>query len=112
MGYHRIVINHAHSHIIAMPVDAMTRAAERGAFVEVCWNALAPGRMDSPQLVKELRQVGLRQVVASTDYFRPYSPNPPELMRMFLGMLHEGGLNPGEIELVACRNPARLMGLE
>jgi hypothetical protein len=112
MGYHRIVINHAHSHIIAMPIDAMTRAAEMGAFVEVCWNALAPGRMDSPQLVKELRQIGLRQVVASTDYFRPYSPNPPELMRMFLGMLHEGGLNPAEIELVASGNPARLMGLE
>ena len=111
-GYHRIVVNHAQSHIIAMPVDAMTRAAEMGAFVEVCWNALAPGRMDSPQLVKELRQVGLRQVVASTDYFRPYSPNPPELMRMFLGMLHEGGLNPAEIEMVACGNPARLMGLE
>jgi hypothetical protein len=110
--FNRIVVNHAHSHMIAMPLDAMRRAAELGAFVEVCWNALAPGRMDSPQLVEQLRAVGLRQVVASTDYFRPYSPNPPELMRMFLGMLHEGGLSKEEVKLVACTNPARLMGLD
>jgi predicted metal-dependent TIM-barrel fold hydrolase len=111
MGFNRIVINHAHSHIIAMPLDAMQRAAAMGAFVEVCWNALAPGRMDSPELVQQLRAVGLEQVIASTDYFRPYSPNPAELFRMFLGMLHEGGLSKEEVKQVACSNPARLMGL-
>jgi Family of unknown function (DUF6282) len=111
MGFNRIVINHAHSHIIAMPLDAMKQAADMGAFVEVCWNALAPGRMDSPELVQQLRVVGLRQVIASTDYFRPYSPNPAELFRMFLGMLHEGGLSKEEVKQVACSNPARLMGL-
>jgi hypothetical protein len=112
MRFNRIVVNHAHSPMIAMPLDAMKRAAELGAFVEVCWNALAPGRMDSPQLVEQLRAVGLRQVVASTDYFRPYSPNPPELMRMFLGMLYEGGLSKEEVKLLACTNPARLMGMD
>ncbi len=113
MGFsHRIVVNHVQSHIINMPVDAMKRAAEMGAFLEACWNALAPGRMDSPELVQQFRQIGLQQVVASTDYFRPYSPNPAELFRMFLGMLHEGGLSKEEVKQVACSNPAKLMGLE
>ena len=49
--------------------------------------------------------------VASTDYFRPYSPNPAELFRMYLGMLHEGGLSKGEVNQVASINPARLMGM-
>ena len=83
-----------------------------GSFRRSCWNALAPGRMDSPELVQQFRAVGLRQVIASTDYFRPYSPNPAELFRMFLGMLHEGGLSKEEVKQVACSNPARLMGLE
>jgi hypothetical protein len=61
--------------------------------------------------VQQFRAVGLRQIIASTDYFRPYSPNPAELFRMYLGMLHEGGLNKGEINQVAAINPARLMGL-
>jgi hypothetical protein len=112
MGYsHRLVVNHVQSHMIGMPVDAMKRAAEMGAFLEACWNALAPGRMDSPELVQQLREVGLRQFVVSTDYFRPYSPNPAELFRIFLGMLHEGGLTQGEIKQVAAINPARLMGM-
>jgi hypothetical protein len=112
LNYHRVVVNHAQSHIIAMPLDAMQRAARTGAFVEVCWNALAPGRMSPNARVSELRAVGLGQVVASTDYFRPYSPNPAELFRMFLGMLHEGGLTRDEVKQVASANPARLMGLE
>jgi hypothetical protein len=109
---HRIVVNHVQSHMIAMPVDAMKRAAEMGAFLEACWNALAPGRMDSPELVKQFREVGLRQIIASTDYFRPYSPNPAELFRMYLGMLHEGGLSKGEVNQVASINPARVMGMQ
>ena len=113
MGYsQRIIVNHVQSHIIAMPLDAMRRAAEMGAFLETCWNALAPGRMDSPELVHQFREVGLRQIITSTDYFRPYSPNPVELFRMFLGMLHEGGLSKDEVKQVASTNPAKLMGLE
>ena len=112
MGFHRMVINHAQSQIIGAPIDALKRAADLGAFIEVCWNILAPGRMDSPELVQQLRAIGLRQVVASNDYFRPYSPNPAELMRMFLGMLYEGGLSKEEVKLVGCANPARLMGLQ
>ncbi|MSP38154.1 MAG: hypothetical protein EXR70_06655 [Deltaproteobacteria bacterium] len=112
MGYsHRLVINHAQAHMIDMPVDAQKKAADMGAFVESCWNALAPGRLDSTELVKQFRAAGLRQIVASTDYFRPYSPNPAELFRMYLGMLHEGGLSQGEVHQVAAINPARLMGL-
>ena len=95
-----------------MPVDAMKRAGEMGAFLEACANALAPGRMDSFELVRQFRHIGLKQVIASTDYFRPYSPNPAELFRIFLGMLHEGGLSKEEVKLVACANPARLMGLD
>jgi hypothetical protein len=106
MGYsHRIIVNHVQSHIIAMPLDAMQRAAGMGAFLETCWK-------DSPELVQQFRQIGLQQIIASTDYFRPYSPNPAELFRMFLGMLHEGGLSKDEVKQVACINPAKLMGLE
>jgi hypothetical protein len=68
--------------------------------------------MDPAELVSKIRAIGLNQVVASTDYFRPYSPNPPELLRMFLGMLHEGGLNKEEVKRVACINPGRALGLE
>lgn len=112
IGFKNLVVNHPLSPMIGAPLDALKRAAELGGFVEVCWNQLAPGRMDSPELVAKIREIGLNRVVASTDYFRPYSPNPPELMRMFLGLLHEGGLSKDEVKQVGCINPARAMGLE
>jgi len=112
MGFKQLFINHPLNAVIGAPLDAVQHAAELGAFVETCWNQLAPGRMDSAELVQKLRTIGLKQVVASTDYFRPYSPNPPELLRMFLGMLYEGGLTKEEIKQVACINPARVMALE
>jgi Family of unknown function (DUF6282) len=113
LGYsHRLVVTHVQAHMVAMPLEAMKRAAATGAFLESCWNALAPGRMDASALVKQMRSVGLRQVIASTDYFRPYSPNPAELFRMYLGMLHEAGLSMGEIHQVASINPARALGLD
>ena len=112
IGFNKLIINHPLSPMIGAPPDALKKAADQGAFVEVCWNQLAPGRMDSAELVAKLRAIGLSQVVASTDYFRPYSPSPPELMRMFLGMLHEGGLSRDEVKQVGCINPARVMGLE
>ena len=112
MGFHEFVINHPLSAMIAAPLEALQQAAKMGAFIEVCWTQLAPGRMEPAALVEEIRAIGLEQVVASTDYFRPYSPNPPELLRSFLGMLHEGGLNKEEIRRIACINPARALGLE
>lgn len=111
-GFKNFVINHPLSPFIEAPIDTLKQAAELGGFIEICWNHLAPGRMDSPELVSKIRTIGLNQVVASTDYFRPYSPNPPELMRIFLGMLHEGGLSKEEVKRVGCINPARAMGLE
>lgn len=112
MGLSQFVFTHPLNDIIQAPLHAVRYATELGAFAEVCWPQLAPGRMSSAELVSKMRAVGLDRIVASTDYFRPYSPNPPELFRMFLGMLHEGGLSREEVKRVACINPARVMGLE
>jgi len=112
MGLHHFVFTHPLNGIIQAPIDAVRDAAELGAFAEVCWPQLAPGRMSSAELVSKMRAIGLDHMIASTDYFRPYSPNPPELFRMFLGMLHEGGLTREEVKRVACVNPARVMGID
>jgi hypothetical protein len=112
MGLGHFVFTHPLNGIIQAPIDAVREAAGLGAFAEVCWPQLAPGRIAPSELVAQMRAIGLDHVVASTDYFRPYSPNPPELFRMFLGMLHEGGLSRDEVKQVACVNPARVMGLD
>lgn len=112
LGYERLVFTHPLSHFLNTPLEAVRRAAELGAWIEFCWTYLAPGRMDPTASAAWVRQVGVEHVVASTDYFRASSPNPPELLRFVLGTLYEGGLRADEIRRVAVVNPARALGLE
>ncbi|GEM_PF-6669694 len=46
-----------------------------------------------------------------TDLGQAYSPVPAEGYRMFLAALLKCGVTPAEIEVMACRNPARLLGI-
>ena len=112
IGFRRVVFTHPLSGGIGVPLEAAKRAAELGAFVEICWTQIAPGRMDPAAVVEWIQAVGVGQVVVSTDYFRANLPNPPELFRHLLGTLYDAGLSAAEVRTVAALNPARALGLE
>ncbi|MBI4492506.1 MAG: amidohydrolase family protein [Chloroflexi bacterium] len=111
LGYRRLVFSHPLSGSVHAPLAAAKRAAELGAWVELCWNAIMPGRMSPVAAVEWIREVGADHVVASTDYFRAPTPNPPELLRFLLGTLYDNALSVEEIRAIAVVNPARALGL-
>jgi hypothetical protein len=111
-GFGRLVVTHPLSEVIAMPVEAAQRAAELGAWLEVCWTQIAPGRLDPAAVVDWIRRVGVERVVVSTDYFRSTLPSEPEVFRFLLGTLYDAGLTPAEVRQVAAINPALALGLE
>ena len=111
-GFQRLIFTHPLSPGINVPLDAAQRAATLGAWLEVCWTNIAPGRMDPAAVVQWIKQVGVEHVVVSTDYFRRAQPNPPELFRLLLGSLYDAGLSAAEVRTVAALNPARALGLE
>ena len=111
-GYGRVVFTHPLSGGIETPLDAAQRAAALGAWIEICWTNVAPGRMDPVAVVEWIKAVGVEHVVVSTDYFRTAQPNPPELFRLLLGTLYDAGLSAEEIRTVAAVNPARALGIE
>jgi hypothetical protein len=110
-GYGRVVFTHPLSGGIEAPLAAAQRAAALGAWIEICWTNVAPGRMDPVKVVEWIKAVGVEQVVVSTDYFRTAQPSPPELFRLLLGTLYDAGLTAQEIRTVAAVNPARALGL-
>ena len=109
--YERLIFTHPLAGFIKAPLEATRRAAELGAWVELCWTNVAPGRLDPAAAVRWIREVGLDHVVVSTDYFRAATPNPPELFRFLLGTLYEAGLSAEEIRRVSAINPALALGL-
>ncbi len=106
--YERLILTHP---LARTPLDVLRRAAELGAWVEVCWTNIQPGRRDPAEVVQWIYAIGIEQVCLSTDYFRAPQPSPPELFRYFLGTLFDAGLKQSDVRTVAAINSARALGL-
>jgi hypothetical protein len=111
LGFERLVFSHPLSGSVRAPVEAAQRAAELGAWVELCWTNVAPGRTTPEAAVDWIRTVGVERLVLSTDYFRPENPNPPELLKSLIAALCAAGLAPAEARRAVVSNPARALGL-
>lgn len=89
----------------------MRRAADLGAWIELCGPNLAPGRMKPEEAVAWCRDAGLERVVISSDYFRPEAAGPPEYLGELLDRLYRAGLTVEEIRRAVSENPARALGI-
>ena len=112
LGFRRLIFTHPLAAVVEAPLEVARRAAELGAWVELCWTNVQPGRLDPAAAVRWIQAVGVEQVVVSTDYFRAAQPPPPELFRLLLGTLYDAGLSAADVRRVAAVNPARALGLD
>lgn len=110
----RILITHPEYTVPNLKSDAMAALARKGAYMEFC--AVSCGPMtpaSSVERVKELIDiVGVERSILSSDTGQPWSPWPPEALRVFAQCLHERGLSEGAIKQMAIANPRRLLGLK
>lgn len=111
LGFEHLVFGHPMSGSVGAPIDAMREAARLGAFIEVCWPTVAPGRRDPAEVVQVIRDVGASRAVLTSDFFGGASSSPSDLLRMLLGILYDAGLPQEDIRLGAVTNPAALLGL-
>ena len=107
-GYQRVIFTHPFR---GTPIEALQRAASLGAFLEVVWGNIAPGRDRPDDFVRLMRQVGIDRCVIASDSFRPSQPPPPELFRYLVGTLYDAGLSAAEIRVAVADNPARALGI-
>lgn len=120
-GVTKIVVTHSLAEAIRATPDKLRTLAKLGAILECTWLTHSPGAggainvgraMPVADGVQIMRAVGFEHFVVSSDYGQSNNPAPPEGMRSFLAALLEHGVTPGEIDTMARRNPARLLGLE
>ena len=55
--------------------------------------------------------VGPERAIMSTDFGQAESPHPADGMRLFIDEMLNAGVPAAAIDLMARRNPARLLGL-
>lgn len=111
IGFDRVLFGHPLSNSVGAPPEAIREAAQLGAYVEVCWPTVAPGRADPAQVVAMIRDIGADRTALTSDFFSGSNPSPSDLLRMLLGVLFDAGLTQEEIHRAAATNPAALLGM-
>jgi hypothetical protein len=90
--------------------------AQRGAFVEFTYLTCMPGGFAATHepltFARAMAAVGPERAIMSTDFGQDRSPHPAVGMRLFVDEMMRAGITAAQIDLMARRNPARLLGLE
>jgi predicted metal-dependent TIM-barrel fold hydrolase len=96
-----------------MSIGQMKEAAADGAYVELVYHSLlAGGRLTIAGYVDTIRAVGAEHCILSSDLGQADSPVHTVGWKTYLEQLKKAGVTEAEIDLMARRNPARLLGLE
>ena len=109
-GVTRIILTHPSG---VMTVEQMKEAAAGGAYVELVYHALlVGGRITIADYARTIQAVGAEHCILSSDLGQADSPVHTVGWKTFLDQLLKAGVTQREIDLMARRNPARLLGLE
>lgn len=115
LGVKRILVNHPQFHIGAT-YEQMTKWAEMGAFIElnVCvfTSGSKLGSLDDQVIADMLKAVPLERMILDSDLGQRSNGSPVEGMYRFIRLLMDKfGLSEADIDLIAKKNPAALLGV-
>jgi hypothetical protein len=100
--------DHTLAHVVEM--------ADRGAVIEFTYLSCMPGGFAATHapaaFAHAMAAVGPARAIMSTDFGQDRSPHPAVGMQMFIDEMLRAGLGEADVDLMARRNPARLLGLE
>jgi len=92
--------------------EQMRQMAASGAIMEIDWLAVHSGGRTIDEYVSAIRDLGAEAFFLSSDLGQAGNPLHAEGMRAYIRALREAGITEDEIDVMARRNPARLLGLD
>jgi len=115
-GITQIVVTHPTASPVMMSLPQMQEAAKLGAYLEFCGVSVLPGPAQNNHAnleayVKNIRALSADHCILSSDLGQPNNPIPTVGWKIYLELLQKAGITPAEIDTMARRNPAHLLGL-
>ena len=112
-GVQRMVITHAMNDPIRMSVPQMQEAARLGAFIEFVGGNIgdADGKARMDRFADAIKKIGPQFCILSSDLGQKGNPLPTDGFAAFLEAMKAHGLSDQDIDRMARRNPAQLLGL-
>jgi hypothetical protein len=120
-GITRIVVTHAMSVAGGATDPQLQQMAQMGAIIEMTWLGQMSGAQTQPsaqpkvtvaEYARVIRLIGAEHVLISSDMGQMQNPPHPQAMRSFITELKKQGISDEQIDLIARKNPARLLGLD
>jgi len=115
-GVTRLVVTHPTHSPVKMSIEQQQEAARLGAYLEFTYNQLLPAagadQTTLAEYLKVIRAVGPEHCILSSDLGQAANPVHTEGWSAYLDELTKAGVTEAEIDRMARRNPARLLGLE
>jgi len=112
-GVRQMVVTHPMQMFVGMSVAQMQAAAREGALLEFVGGNVggtgAAATLDA--YAAAIREIGPEFCILSSDLGQRGNPLPPDGFAAFLIALRDRGFDDEAIDLMARRNPARLLGL-
>ncbi len=114
IGLKRVVVTHPEFTVPKLDVTTITDLANSGVYMEFCAVSCFP-MMDAVSLDRfiELMEAATpKRSVISSDSGQPWSPRPPETLRVFIQSLYDKGLSEETLREMSIVNPKKLLGID
>jgi hypothetical protein len=97
-----------------MSMEEMLELADMGAYIEHCYGLVLPrnGSYNPRKFVDAVKKIGAERTILSTDLAQITDCTPAEGMRSHIAMMLQFGCSYDEVERMAKKNPAYLLGLK
>jgi hypothetical protein len=109
-GVRNILVTHVFGQDATL--DQIRRMAAANVIMELDWLAVYQGGLSIQDYTNAIRAVGAEYFLISSDLGQEGNPTHPEGLRAYIRTLREAGITDEEIDIMARRNPARLLGLD
>jgi hypothetical protein len=109
----KFILSHPHNRTISASNEQQKHIASLGGFIEHTFIACMPMhlRVDPKEIVKSIEAVGADQTIITSDFFGPWNPPAPEVLRMFIRSLLALGVSESDITKMVKTNPCRVLNL-
>ena len=109
VGIDRIVVDQAM--VVKMTLPQMQEAAKMGAFVEFVYGPIFDKRFTIQEYAAAIRAIGPEHCIMASDLAQPGYPQSPDGFLAYIKALQGQGFSQSEIDQMAKKNPAALLGL-
>lgn len=111
IGLKKVVVTHPQNTCVGMTVDMQKEAAEKGAYLEQCFNFCTPHLplVRPDEFAAAIKTIGPSRCIMATDMGQVDNFPPVEGLRVFIRMMLDRGIEPAWIRVMTSENPARLL---